>query len=93
MTAARAARLTAFGLEWNPSAGGHDASWEAQLAKLKAYRHRHGDCNVPQRWVEDPTLGRWVNDQRKRKKALDCGDPSEGMTAAWAARLEALGFA
>jgi hypothetical protein len=47
---------------------------------------------VPQRWAEDPPLGRWVNSHRSRKKALDRGEPSDGMTAERVAKLEALGF-
>jgi hypothetical protein len=40
-----------------------------------------------------PSLGSWVNHQRKQKKALDRGEPSnKGMTAARAARLDQLGF-
>ena len=76
--------------------GGHGAkimAWEAQLVRLVAYKAEHGDCNVPTRWAEDPPLGSWVSNQRAYKKALDRGDPSIGMTAARAARLEALGFA
>ena len=52
----------------------------------------HGDCNVLREWAEDPRLGRWVHKQRTSKKALDRGEPSEAMTAARAAKLEALGF-
>ena len=52
----------------------------------------HGDCNVPMGWAEDPKLGGWVKSQREYKKKLDRGEPSSGMTAAWAARLDALGF-
>ena len=36
----RAAKLTALGLEWNPSVGGgqpKDVEWEAQLARLAVY--------------------------------------------------------
>jgi hypothetical protein len=69
-----------------------DGGWEAQLVKLKKYRRRHSNCNVPQRWAEDPTLGRWVESQRVYKKKLDRGEPSHGMTAARAAKLETLGF-
>jgi hypothetical protein len=36
---------------------GTGAAWEAQLARLAAYKAEHGDCNVPQRWAEDPQLG------------------------------------
>jgi hypothetical protein len=67
--------------------------WEATLARLAVYKAAHGDCNVPQRWPEDPPLGRWVSKQRVYKQPLDRGDPSPGMTAARAARLTALGFA
>ena len=37
-----------------------DASWEAQLAKLKAYKQEYGDCSVPRKWTEDPPLGNWL---------------------------------
>jgi hypothetical protein len=97
MTAERAARLTALGLVWNPghdpsSAPQRDAKWEAQLARLAAYKAVHGDCNVPDRWAEDPRLVNWVSTQRQLKRRLDRGEPSLGMTAERAARLTALDF-
>jgi hypothetical protein len=75
------------------SPAANDAGWERWLAQLKAYAHRHGDCNVPRRWADDPQLGRWVDSQRYCKKKLDRGEPSLGMTAARVAKLDALGFA
>ena len=69
-----------------------NGGWETQLVKLKKYMRRHSNCNVPQRWAEDRTLGSWVNSQREYKKKLDRGEPSHGMTVARAAKLEALGF-
>jgi hypothetical protein len=36
----------------------------AQLAKLEAYQRRHGHCNVPAGWAEDPELAYWVQRQR-----------------------------
>jgi hypothetical protein len=93
----RVATLDALGFEWEPKInhgrGYQTVGWGANLAKLEAYKAAHGDCNVPRRWAEDPTLGRWVGHQRARKKALDRGEPSDGMTAERAAKLEALGFA
>ena len=97
MTAARAAKLEALGFTWDgPSAS--EAAWAAQLAKLKKYKRRHGDCNVPVRCTGDPRLGRWAKEQRSLKKLLDRGEPMGGrgkgkMTAERAAKLEALGFA
>jgi hypothetical protein len=95
MTAERAARLTALGVNWHPTNRGNtnEAEWEAQLARLVAYKAEHGDCNVSQRWAENPQLGSWVRTQRVGKKALDRGVPREGMTAKRVAQLEALGFA
>jgi hypothetical protein len=65
ITAARAAKLENFGFAWELSAAAlskwiskgarGDAGLEARLAKLKAYRSRHGD--VLFRWAEDPGLG------------------------------------
>jgi hypothetical protein len=99
MTAARVARLEALGFAWAPGPKAGNAArfpneaWETQLARLAAYKAEHGDCNVPKGWAEDPRLAGWVSTQRKRKKALDRGDPTARMTASRAARLEALGFA
>jgi hypothetical protein len=95
MTASRAARLTALGFEWDPPVGGgqpNEAEWAAQLARLAAYKAAHGDCSVPQRWPKDPRLGSWVFTQRRLKRKLDRGEPSDGMTAERAVRLTALGF-
>jgi hypothetical protein len=61
--------------------------------RLAAYKVKHGDCNVPQGWAEDPRLGKWVNHQRHLKRKLDRGQLSDGTTAEQAARLMALGLA
>jgi hypothetical protein len=55
-----------------------DVVWEQHLTSLRAYKCRHGDCNVPRRWAKDPPLGRWVGNQRKCKKKLDRGEPCRG---------------
>jgi hypothetical protein len=47
---------------------------------------------VPYDWAEDKQLGSWVSKQRTLKHKLDRGEPSQGMTAERAARLDALGF-
>jgi hypothetical protein len=89
MTAERAARLTALGFAWGPN----EAEWEAQLARLAAYKVVHGDCNVPKCWAEDRRLGGWVTKQRTLKRQLDRGEPSSQITAERVARLTALGLA
>jgi hypothetical protein len=69
-----------------PSRNTDDAGWEAQLARLAAYKAARGDCNVPNRWATDPRLATWVKKQRAIKRRLDRGEPSPGMTAERAAR-------
>ena len=71
----------------------HEATWEAQLTRLAAYKAEHGDCGVPRNWPEDPRLSRWVHTQRIHKRKLDRGESSHGMTAKRAARLTAHGLA
>jgi hypothetical protein len=66
-------------------------AWEAHLARLVAYKAMHGDCNVPQGWAGDPGLGRWVSNQRSRKRKLDRGEltePRDGGEAGGARLLE-----
>ena len=33
--------------------------------RLKKYKEKHGDCLVPQKYEDDPELGRWVATQRR----------------------------
>ena len=70
----------------------NEAKWEAQLVQLVEYKAEHGDCKVPPGWAEDPRLANWVKRQRYLKRKLDGGKPCEGMTAARAAKLAAIGF-
>jgi hypothetical protein len=92
--AVRAAKLEEVGFGWGGSARGarDETGWEAWLPKLEAYKRRHGDCSVPKGLAEDPRLGDWVATQRMLKKALHHGDARPVITAARAAKLEALGF-
>ena len=42
--------------------------WDERFEQLKGYKKDHGDCNVPARYKVNPSLGQWVNDQRKAYK-------------------------
>lgn len=46
----------------------YDATWMDNYHKLKMYCQAKGDCNVPYRFPDDPALGEWVSNQRKRLK-------------------------
>ena len=60
----RRRRLETLGVIWDP----HDAVWEEMFAALGQYKAQHGDCNVPLRWSDNPTLGQWLGKQRVLKK-------------------------
>ena len=61
------------------------ATWNERFGELRKYKDQFGDCNVPQRWTENPQLATWVSIQRSTagKKRL---------SAERKARLDALGF-
>jgi hypothetical protein len=63
LSQARREALNKIGFDWNSL----ETAWNEQYSKLVAYKRRHGDCNVPQRWEQDPSLGKWVRRQRHPK--------------------------
>ena len=74
-------RLVELGFVWDP----FEAIWEEQFAALAQYKTQHGDCNVPQGWLENLTLGTWVSTQRGEQRKGRLTDEQQR-------RLEALGF-
>jgi hypothetical protein len=62
---------------------GVPAGWEAQLARLVAYKAAHGDCN--KLYVLDRKLQGWCQRQRRVGKSK--------MAAARVSKLDAVGFA
>eukprot|EP01045_Picozoa_sp_COSAG04_P027425 COSAG04_NODE_4013_length_2361_cov_2.376216_3_plen_133_part_01 len=68
------------------------ARFDERCVELEAYRAKHGDCLVPQNFLSNPRLGRWVNTQRSAKKRLDGGDPNPGITQARVDQLTAVGM-
>jgi len=42
--------------------------WDVMLAALTAFKERHGHCNVPSQWPENPRLVWWVAKLRCRKR-------------------------
>ncbi len=50
---------------WSP----HDAAWQRQLDALRAFRARHGHCDVPHLSATHRALGSWVASQRRAYRA------------------------
>ena len=64
----RITRLNEIGFVWEPI----DASWSERFSELIKFKELNGHCRVPQRFAENPKLGRWAARQRKsiRRKQL-----------------------
>jgi len=78
-------QLDAVGFQWILRLTG-DYQWNAMFQKLRAYQRTHqGSSNVPQQYHSDPTLGYWVQTQRKYYKIDQLAKSRHD-------RLEALGF-
>jgi len=70
---------------------GKGEQWFRRYIELKAYKVKHGHCNVPRRYTENPALGTWVSNQRSRRRFMMEGKPS-CMTSDRIRLLEELGF-
>jgi hypothetical protein len=81
LAAKRVRQLNALGVVWEPQ----QTHWKKMLTALAEYRRRHGDCNVPYGWPENPRLAKWVKGIRSAQKRGDLDDKRIG-------RLEKIGF-
>lgn len=79
-------RLSAVGMVWE-----FDDPWENGFLHAEAYYHKHGDLNVPSKYVCDDgfALGTWLNNQRAKHN-----HPSHHrtLTAQQITRLDTIGM-
>jgi hypothetical protein len=64
MTDERESALEQLGFVWSS----HSAFWEERLNELRAFREKHGHCNVPTKYPENPQLAVWAKCQRRQIK-------------------------
>ena len=64
LTADRIHQLDQLGFIWETG----ELLWERMLAILIVYKSKHGNCDVPRYWQEDPQLAIWVATQRNRQR-------------------------
>ena len=80
-------RLIHIGFVFEPD----KAAWERMFSVLCNYKELKGDCNVPQNYVENPLLGRWVTTQRvcynNKKLSLDRIDKLNNIGFTWKLRI------
>jgi superfamily II DNA or RNA helicase len=58
--------LNEIGFDWG--AGRSKASPGTRYQQLIDFKNKHGHCNVPTNWPDNPQLGLWVANQRSRKR-------------------------
>jgi len=85
---ARKAKLDELNFVWRKR---DRVSWEDRLEELKQYKAEFGDCQVPQHYVLNRKLGKWVNRVRTEYKHFRNGTKS-AMTVERIALLGALDF-
>jgi hypothetical protein len=60
--------LKSIGFEWYAAKEKSDELWMGMFQKLVAYKKLHKNCLVPVYYQEDPKLGHWISQQRKKYK-------------------------
>jgi hypothetical protein len=85
----RRAKLESIGFRFGQAK--KSDSWETFFEELRDYLRNHGDCNVPEKYRLNPSLGEWVRKQR-HDYSLKCGGDQGAMAAEHEAKLNALGF-
>ncbi|MDE3744153.1 DEAD/DEAH box helicase [Maribacter polysaccharolyticus] len=85
--------LNSLNFIWNPkveTSGGLN-KWNEKFEELKAYKAKFGHVNVPQLNPDYKSLGRWLNDQRTRKKGKLSGTKRIYLESEKVIKLNSLG--
>lgn len=67
LTEERIEALERLSFTWGRS---HDIRWKERVKELEAFRKIYGHTGVPQKYDENPELGRWVMNQRSLNRTL-----------------------
>ncbi|CAJ1959530.1 unnamed protein product [Cylindrotheca closterium] len=85
----RQQKLDEVGFTWDLQT----MAWQERFNELVEYVRRNGNCNVPNRFGENPTLGMWVKSQRRQYKLYRLDPSSSRLTPERYQLLTNLGFA
>ncbi len=61
--------LERIGFEWTVKEVINIDKWEERYLQLLYFEEENGHCNVPHDYSDNPQLGRWVSQQRQRRKS------------------------
>eukprot|EP00979_Chaetoceros_neogracilis_P002040 scaffold366_cov213-Chaetoceros_neogracile.AAC.2 len=91
MTLSRIEQLEVVGFKWALQRHTTMKSWNERFEELKSYKQDKGNCNVPIRYKNNPSLGQWVSTQRQEYGAKKKGNKTN-ITAERIKALEEVGF-
>jgi len=91
MTKERVEMLKRIGFSWNIKETSDRMAWNDHYVNLVRFKTINGHCKVPQRYPENPGLGRWVMTQRLQYKYMKQGKPTMMSQERFQA-LDKLGF-
>lgn len=74
LTDHRVKLLDEAGFQWAKHKG--DVSWDQHYQELNEFYLQNGHCNVPTKYPENKSLGRWVSTQRSQMKKWKRGSYS-----------------
>lgn len=84
--------LNQIGFEWSVyPINERKNAWDKKFLDLQAFKEQFGNCDVPQTYKGNPSLGRWCSKQRDSYRCFKDDKPSS-INQERISRLEAIGF-
>lgn len=90
ISAERKKKLDAIDFTW--TAHTPHKGWDERFEELVAYKETYGNCQVPQHWPKNKTLGKWVAKQRYQYSLFQQGKRDIPFTQERLDRLNSIGF-
>jgi uncharacterized protein YbgA (DUF1722 family) len=80
--------LDEIGFVWKAPARSHDKDkqWNKQYEKLVEFKRKNRHCNVPQKYEQDKSLGKWVATQRAKHVRQDRKELLDELGFTWRVR-------
>lgn len=75
MTTVKKEALDYIGFTWQIK-GDKSPQWMMRYEELRQFQLQKDHCDVPQKYSENPSLGKWVHKQRGQYKSMKNGKPS-----------------
>jgi cobalamin biosynthesis protein CobT len=72
----RIQKLNSLGFVWGIK---NRVTWQDRYNELLHYRSQHGNCNVPQQYKTNHSLGIWVDKQRQKHKKGDMSEEHQNL--------------